>query len=536
MDELDDALKAILDHPRDDARRLAYASLLEARNDPLGEFIRLECRLADSSCQGDEALGLWDRRLALLEAHGASWFAPLEEIAVIPLLRLRLTSLLRDEEAYHLERGLVEGVILDLDAYLEHGAELFGRFPIRSLTISGTNGRVGELLASPWVDRIEYLTLHELDYPNSDKEGLSDDDVEELAGDDRLRSLRGINLGGNRNLGPRSVASILASPWCDQLERLDLSGTAVGDEGAERIASTDRLDGLRRLDVSYCGMGPAGAHALADSPTLARLGLVELDLSWNHHIGPAEYARLLCSPVMARVAGVDLGGRIDDELVDAILRSDCLRSVKALAGVAVGPIDSGALRRLARWPGLARLDRLMFANSKLTDEQLEILAMSPWLGNLKALCLSETYVTDDGVERLCRSPAWRGLEELGIDRNDLTGRSVQAILAATWFPRLTMLDLHSSGGVGDAGAAALASYQGPTRLRRLILSLAGLRDAGALALAGARFAPQLWTLWLRGNDISPSVGDLLRRRLGGRVKIEVTDGPEPWRMQPESTF
>lgn len=163
-----------------------------------------------------------------------------------------------------------------------------------------------------------------------------------------------------------------------------------------------------------------------------------------------------------------------------------------------------------------------FVLSGLSDEQLEILATSPWLGDLKSLELSETCVTDDGVERLCRSPAWQGLEDLGIDRNRLTERSVQAILCAGWFPRLKSLNLHASCTIGDAGAAVLAAYRAPTRLRRLILSMAGLGDAGALALAEARYAPQLWTLWLVGNEaISPSTIELLRNRLGGAVHTEI---------------
>jgi Leucine Rich repeat len=69
-------------------------------------------------------------------------------------------------------------------------------------------------------------------------------------------------LGFNKQLGPRSIASILTSTWCNQLEFLDLRWTAAGDEGASLIASTDRLDNLRRLDLSNTGLGPTGARAL----------------------------------------------------------------------------------------------------------------------------------------------------------------------------------------------------------------------------------------------------------------------------------
>src|SRR4051812_6768563 len=94
MSDIEDALRAVLKHPSELATRLAYANVLDARHDPLGEFIRLECELAQSSCDNDHTLGLWDRRLSLLEAHGESWLAPLAGIA----------------ESTHFERGLVERV------------------------------------------------------------------------------------------------------------------------------------------------------------------------------------------------------------------------------------------------------------------------------------------------------------------------------------------------------------------------------------------------------------------------------------------
>ncbi len=525
MSEPDAALKAVIEHPGDLATRLTYASILDAHHDPLGELIRLECQLATTSCDDAAALLLWDRRLSLLEAHGEAWLAPLAGIA----------------ESTQLERGLVDWVLLDLDAYLGHGAEIFGRFPVRSLAIRGVHGRMAELLASPWIERIEYLSLPE-PRPSADQpqggtptlhEGLSDADIAELAASDKLRHLRGLDLGWNRQLGPQSVDLILTSPWSDQLELLDMGWTAVGDEGASLIASADRLDNLRRLDLSNTGLGPAGARALADSTTLARLGLAEFNFSLNEGIDREENARFLRSPVLARVGTVELSGNVDAELVGAFEQSDSLGSMKALVFGNSWTIETASLHRLCRWPGLARLDHLTFVLSGLSDEQLEVVATSPRLGDLKSLWLSETRVTDDGVERFCRSPAWRRLEQLGIDRHSLTERSVNAILAAVWFPRLTVLNLHASYTIGDAGAAVLASYQGPTRLRRLILSRAGMGDAGALALAEARYAPQLWTLWLRGNQaISPVTKGLLRRRFGGRVHFERSDDREHWRNQP----
>jgi uncharacterized protein (TIGR02996 family) len=516
MSYVEDARRAVLEHPADLAARLAYANTLDARHDPLGEFIRLECQLAQSSSDGDEALRLWDRRLALLEAHGSSWLAPLSGMA----------------ESTHFERGLVEWICLDLDTYLARGAELFARFPIRSVTIRAAHGRIGELLASPWIGRIEYLSLREAWSSDEGAPGLSDDDVAELARCDRLDKLRGLDLGHNEQLGPSSVESILDSPWCGQLEYLGLAWAATGDEGASLIASTDRLENLRRLDLSNTGLGPAGARTLADSRSLARLGVTELDFSLND-VGSEENARLLRSPVLARVGDLRLDGEINAELVDGFLQSDCLGSMKNLSFANSWTIEAASLRRLARWTGLARLESLTFVLSGLSDEQLEILANSPWLADLKSLLLSEARVSDDGIERLCRSPAWRGLTELGVDRNNLTERSVRAIVGAAWFHRLVSLDLHASYTIGDPGASVLASYRGASRLRRLTLSRAGIGDDGALALAEASFAEQLWMLTLWGNkDVSPTTKDLLKRRFDGRLYTDKPEVPEPWRWQP----
>ncbi|WP_165223267.1 hypothetical protein [Aquisphaera insulae] len=505
MNEIDEALKSVLDRPGDDAAKLAYADALATGRDPLGEFIRREYEIAGAARDEDETLGLQDRQVALLDAHREAWLGPLAEIA----------------EWVHLEGGMVGQVLLDMDAYLAHGDAILGRFPIRSLAIRGARGRVGDLLASRWIDRIEYLSLRpEGEY----REGLGDEDVIELAASDRLRNLRGLALNYNVPIGPRSVEAILDAPWCGRLELLDLGWSSVGDEGAALIASSDRLDRLRRLKLWNTKMGTAGACALADSPTLALLGLTELDFRLNDEISQEGNARLLCSSALARVESVGLDCPIDTELVDAFVRSDSLGSLKRLESSNSWSIDTDSLRRLARWPGLSRLDNLMFVLSGLNDEQLEILSRSPWLGDLKSLCLSETRVTDEGVERFCRSPAWRGLTSLGIDRNRLTERSVRAILGAGWFPRLRSLDLHASYTIGDAGASVLASYRGPTRLRTLTLSLGGIGDAGALALAEAPFASQLWRLWLRGNDaISTTAGDCLKGRLGGRVYLARPD-------------
>ncbi|MCP3143809.1 TIGR02996 domain-containing protein [Pyxidicoccus xibeiensis] len=63
----EELLSRVYSHPDDDSARLVLADLLLEQDDPLGEFIMLQC-----ASQPDEA-----RVRALLQQHGLTWQAPL---------------------------------------------------------------------------------------------------------------------------------------------------------------------------------------------------------------------------------------------------------------------------------------------------------------------------------------------------------------------------------------------------------------------------------------------------------------------------
>jgi carbon storage regulator len=70
-------LQAIVEEPGDEGTRLVFADWLEERGDPLGEFLRHQCRLAKLSPDDHEALALEGKQRALWTAHGAAWRATL---------------------------------------------------------------------------------------------------------------------------------------------------------------------------------------------------------------------------------------------------------------------------------------------------------------------------------------------------------------------------------------------------------------------------------------------------------------------------
>ena len=58
-------LQAVLENPDDDTPRLIYADWLEERGDPRGEFIRVQCELANMTEEDDHGRSRGGSRHAL---------------------------------------------------------------------------------------------------------------------------------------------------------------------------------------------------------------------------------------------------------------------------------------------------------------------------------------------------------------------------------------------------------------------------------------------------------------------------------------
>jgi uncharacterized protein (TIGR02996 family) len=106
-------LRSILENPDDDTPRLVYADWLEERDDPRGEFIRVQCRLEKMG--GDDPLrsDLEARERDLLARHVEGWVGP---------LRPWLTG-------WKFRRGFVERVTVTVPVYLEHADALLRLAP-----------------------------------------------------------------------------------------------------------------------------------------------------------------------------------------------------------------------------------------------------------------------------------------------------------------------------------------------------------------------------------------------------------------------
>lgn len=147
--------------------------------------------------------------------------------------------------------------------------------------------------------------------------------------------------------------------------------------------------------------------------------------------------------------------------------------------------------RLAACPALARVASLDLAGCRPGPGQLAVLLASPYLTRLETLNLRNDGLWSSGVEVLVQSRVLASLTRLELGNNQLH----------------------------DAGAVRLAACPRLTRLRRLGLRWNGIGNAGAVALATSPHLSGIVTLDLRHNYVGDQGSQVLRERLGERVRL-----------------
>jgi uncharacterized protein (TIGR02996 family) len=289
----DDAfLQAVLSDPDDDAPRLAYADWLEERGDPRGEFIRVQCTLANLARGDPKRTDLVARERVLLGEHETEWVGPLRQWA----------------KQWEFRRGFVDAVLLPAETFLAHADALFRIGPIRraaflqsprvqhaTLPIGGP--AIVRLAACPYLARLSAVDFYchigpagmatlaasslplRLTWLGLSGGCIGDEGVRSLAASPHFARLTILDLSSN-HIGSDGVGALVHSPHITKLVSLTLNYNAVGDEGAEALAVSPNMGSLATLRLLCCGVSTAGARALADSPYLSRL--CSLDLVGDH--------------------------------------------------------------------------------------------------------------------------------------------------------------------------------------------------------------------------------------------------------------
>src|SRR5258708_5051627 len=103
----------ILDDPLSDEPRLRYAAWLEDEGEPLGEFIQVQCRLADHA--DSELAWEWEQReQELLAEHEEDWAGEVRGLV----------------EWWTFRRGFIEEIAAPAQRFLQHAEHLFEHAPL----------------------------------------------------------------------------------------------------------------------------------------------------------------------------------------------------------------------------------------------------------------------------------------------------------------------------------------------------------------------------------------------------------------------
>jgi uncharacterized protein (TIGR02996 family) len=268
----EDILRTILDNPDDVAARLVYADWLDEHDNPRGEFIRVQCRLAELPEEDAEREDLVVRERELWAAHGKEWR---KEVPAWPnIVRFR--------------RGFAEAVQCPARAFLKQGAGLFRRSPVIWLILTRAEDHLAALADCRLLLHVRSLDmgrfseklaasthLVNLTCLNVECAGINDAVCEAIAASPHLARLTQLRLNGN-NISDRGVIALARSPHMSNLNTLILGANPFGLRGLRSLAESPHMANLHELALWGCEIGPEGAEALAASKHLTNLRKLNL--------------------------------------------------------------------------------------------------------------------------------------------------------------------------------------------------------------------------------------------------------------------
>jgi uncharacterized protein (TIGR02996 family) len=415
----------ILAHPDDDAPRLIYADWLEERNDPRGEFIRVQCALAQLSDEDSRRWPLEEREQDLLREHQTKWLP--QSIGTIP---------------YVFRRGFVEQIALQAHEFLTVAEALFEQAPIR------------------------HVSLRERPYSAGIPPTFDIPMLQAIAQWPRLAQLRELSLPHGFCLHGHELRSLSASPYLDNLTDLklcvlnleedalnDWAGAILrpglrsldlSDSGGSRsaffraLAQAPQLSSLRRLNIAHTGVSIDNLRFLADSSSLASLR--ELNLNGNHLTHEATTV-LAESRLLSQLEKLHLESNLLGDAGALIVRE--WPALPRLTGLSLGHnhIFAAGAQALAEAPALNALISLDLFGNISCNAGVAALASSFYLSQLRTLNLRFNGVGDNGVRALARSEALDRLTWLNLTANRITGRGARALSKAPKLSSLVRLDL-----------------------------------------------------------------------------------------------
>jgi uncharacterized protein (TIGR02996 family) len=365
-----DLLRAIIEDPEDDGKRLIYADWLDEQGDPRGEFIRVECELEILEKNSPRHKKLTKLRWELLEEHGKDWKKLFEKLGIECRFR----------------RGLISSAEMSAKQFLQYGEALMDQAPVTRLVLKPFDRRTR-------LDQFKHLAgctlLSRLSQLQLSSNEINDEELAVLVNSPYLKNLHTLLLIGN-SVGPKGMKSLAASPHLANLTSLVLTGNTVQAIGAAALAGSKTLRHLHNLGLCQTCISDAGIEALSASSVVDQV--TSLSVSWRHTsdvsidtaITERGVAALARSPHFSKLESLDLGGNpIGDAGVIALANSPALKNLKTLDLADCGVTHVGA-QALASSKSLASLVELRLGGTEneIDDRAAAALAKSPRLERL----------------------------------------------------------------------------------------------------------------------------------------------------------
>jgi uncharacterized protein (TIGR02996 family) len=223
----------ILARPQDDLPRLRYADWLSGRDQPLADFIRLQCHLAQEPACARRAMEMEAQQQELLADYSALWAG----------------ALVDHSSWWSYRRGFVDEISVTTHALATGAGDLFHEAPLEDLHLEPDGTELAQLPSVPELTRTVFLDLSA--HP------IGDDGVAQLAQAPFLAHVHGLNLT-SCGLQGTGLNALGYSPHAHKLRELYLCDNSIDDAGVRQLLLTPLLE---RLDVLYLRDNPIGDEA-----------------------------------------------------------------------------------------------------------------------------------------------------------------------------------------------------------------------------------------------------------------------------------
>jgi uncharacterized protein (TIGR02996 family) len=492
-------LADIIEHPDDDAPRLIYADWLDDHGESdRAELIRLQIESARLPEGDPHAADLDTRAEELLAEHETEWLGEWSERLV----------------RWTFRRGFLDEITIDGGQFLQHGEELFQRFPIDRVRFVNAEG---ECLRGGAVSLITqssaFAHVRRLDA----SEGWSAEWAQFVAQATHASHLKELNLSAERDSIDRSgLLALCEAGHLAGLEALDISteGNPLGDDIIDVLAGAVFTGQLRSLNLDGQDITDAGGRAWAGA---CGAGALNID---GQDITDAGAQQLAQNPVFKQLERLRLAGC---PMLSFLGVKDLLTSahLSRLRELCLGcNLDIASLASIGTRAQLTHLDLWMPSGIFFLRSSWSAFASSPLASNVRHLGLADGGVGEEFVDALASGlPALRRLAIWG----GTVGDPLLTSLART-SRRLTALDL-SRCGVSALGIRAMANSPVLRELAHIRLWWDEIWPPALIELINSSYlTTRLRRLEIRGSNLSRGGFDALARcpRMAGLTYLDVT--------------